>query len=50
MALELFLDRSLGRKKLATALRADGWNLVTLSEVYGVHGGQHVADTVWIAE
>ncbi|MFT3797331.1 hypothetical protein [Microbacterium sp.] len=47
---ELFLDRSLGRKRLAAALRADGWSLATLSEVYGAHAGQHVPDVSWIAE
>lgn len=47
---ELFLDQSLGRKKLATAHRADGWGVITLSEIYGVRRGQHVPDTTWIRE
>ncbi|PFG30710.1 hypothetical protein [Paramicrobacterium agarici] len=50
MAPEFFLDRSLGRKKLATALRNAGWRVATLSEVYGVQHGQLVADTTWISE
>ena len=28
-----FLDRSLGRKAVPEALRADGWDIVTLAEL-----------------
>ena len=31
-----FLDRSLGRKAVPEALRADGWDLITLAEHYGM--------------
>lgn len=33
---DLFLDRSLGRKKLPELLRAEGLRLVTLAEHYGI--------------
>ena len=45
-----FVDRSLGRKAVPDALRADGWDLVTLAEYYGTPTDQEVADTVWIEE
>lgn len=47
---KFFLDRSLGRKAVPGLLRADGWDLVTLAEHYGVPADQDVADTDWIAE
>lgn len=31
-----FLDRSLGRKAVPEALRADGWDVITLAEHYGI--------------
>jgi hypothetical protein len=31
-------------------LRADGWNLVTLAEHYGMPADENVADVEWIAE
>jgi hypothetical protein len=31
-------------------LRADGWNLVTLAEHYGVPDDEQVADTTWIQD
>jgi hypothetical protein len=31
-----FLDRSLGRRAVPEALRADGWHLITLAEHYGM--------------
>jgi PIN like domain len=34
---EFFIDRSLGRNAVAAALRADGWDVRTLAEVYGAH-------------
>ena len=45
-----FLDRSLGRKAVPEALRADGWDLVTLAEHYGMPADEQVADTEWIEE
>ena len=45
-----FLDRSLGRKAVPEALRADGWNLVTLAEHYGMPADEQVADADWIEE
>lgn len=47
---KFFLDRSLGRKALPGLLRADGWDLVTLAEHYGVPADQQIADTEWIQE
>jgi hypothetical protein len=48
--LKFFLDRSLGRKAVPEALRADSWQLVTLAEHYGVPADEQVADAVWIEE
>ena len=48
--LRFFVDRSLGRKAVPDVLRADGWDLVTLAEHYGIPTDQEVADTVWIEE
>jgi hypothetical protein len=45
-----FLDRSLGRKAVPEALRADGWELITLAEHYGMPADEQVADTEWIEE
>jgi hypothetical protein len=45
-----FLDRSLGRKSVPGALRADGWDLITLAEHYGMPADEQVADTEWIEE
>lgn len=47
---KFFLDRSLGRKAVPEALRAEGWNLVTLAEHYGVPADERVADVDWIEE
>ncbi len=33
-----FLDRNLGRKAVPEALRADGWDVITLAEHYGQTG------------
>jgi hypothetical protein len=48
--LRFFLDRSLGRKAVPEALRADGWHLITLAEHYGIPADEQVADTDWIEE
>lgn len=45
-----FLDRSLGRKAVPEALRADGWDVITLAEHYGMPADEQVADTDWIKE
>ena len=39
---DLFLDRSLGRIKVPTLLRAQGLRLVTLAERYGVPQDENV--------
>jgi hypothetical protein len=46
--LRFFLDRSLGRNAVPEALRANGWDIVTLAEHYGVPAGEQVADVDWI--
>jgi hypothetical protein len=45
-----FLDRSLGRKAVPEVLRADGWDVITLAEHYGMPADEQVADTDWIKE
>jgi PIN like domain/Protein of unknown function (DUF433) len=48
--LRFFLDRSLRRKAVPEALRADGWDVITLAEHYGMPADEQVADTDWIEE
>lgn len=48
--LKFFLDRSLGRVAVPALLRADGSDLVTLAEHYGVPEDEQVADTQWIQD
>lgn len=48
--LRFFLDRSLGRNAVPQALRADGWDIVTLAEHYGLPADEQVADVDWIEE
>jgi len=45
---DLFLDRSLGRIKVPSLLRAAGLRLVTLSEHYGVPADERIADEEWL--
>jgi PIN like domain len=45
---DLFLDRSLGRKKGPELLRAEGIRLVTLAEHYGIPNDETIADTEWL--
>lgn len=45
--LEFFLDRSLGRYRVAQALRAAGWTLRTHYEVYGDRD-EEVPDVEWL--
>jgi len=47
---ELFVDRSLGRVLVPEALRRAGFEVHTLSSVYGEQTGQHVEDTVWLRD
>jgi hypothetical protein len=47
---KFFIDRSLGRLAVPQALRADGWDVVTLAEHYGMPEDQRVADIEWIEE
>jgi hypothetical protein len=47
---KFFLDRSLGRKAVPEALRADDWDVITLAENYGMPADEQVADTDWIEE
>ena len=44
---EFFVDRSLGRYKIAAALRAAGWRLQTHHEVYGARD-ESVPDVEWL--
>lgn len=45
--LEFFVDRSLGRHRVAGALRAAGWTLRTHHEVYGDRD-EEVPDVEWL--
>jgi uncharacterized protein (DUF433 family) len=47
---DLFVDRSLGRLKVPTLLRAAGLRLVTLAERYGIPNDETIDDTVWLAD
>ena len=46
----LFLDRSVGRLQLPALLRAEGIELVTLAEHYGMPADETVEDTTWRRE
>ena len=45
---DLFLDRSLGRIKVPTLLRAAGLRLTTLSEYYGMPVDETIPDEAWL--
>lgn len=45
---DLFLDRSLGRIKVPSLLRAAGLQLVTLAEHYGIPADEKIADAEWL--
>jgi hypothetical protein len=47
---ELFIDRSLGRRHLADALRVHGYVVHTVASVYGEQEGQLVADETWLSD
>lgn len=44
-----FVDRSLGRRRVPELLRADGWDLITLAERYGIPDDERVLDTEWLS-
>ncbi len=45
---DLFLDRSLGRKKVPELLRAEGIRLITLAEHFGIPEDETIADAEWL--
>jgi hypothetical protein len=45
-----FIDRSLGRIAVPRLLRADGWDVITLAEHYGMPADEQVGDVEWIEE
>lgn len=45
-----FIDRSLGRIAVPRLLRADGWDVITLAERYGMPADEQVRDVDWIEE
>jgi hypothetical protein len=47
---EFFIDRSLGRYRLAAELRDAGWLVRTMAEVYGEVPGQGLDDPPWLEE
>lgn len=47
---EFFIDRSLGRKHLAAALRELGLTVHTMASVYGEHEAQKLPDEVWLGD
>lgn len=47
---ELFIDRSLGRHAVPTALRTAGAIVHTMAEVYGEQVGQSLADEDWLSD
>jgi hypothetical protein len=48
-AFRLFLDRSIGTRRIATALRGESLNVETIADRYGP-ANIHVRDEQWIAE
>ncbi|ABL81534.1 MULTISPECIES: hypothetical protein [unclassified Nocardioides] len=46
--LHFFVDRSLGRRQVPDLLRADGWDLATLAEHYGIPADEDVTDVEWL--
>lgn len=43
-----FIDRNLGTRVLPGALRAAGWDVVTLAEAFGEQAGQATRDEEWL--
>jgi PIN like domain len=48
--LRFFTDRNLGAKILPGILRAAGWNIVTMNELYGAQAGEAVDDVDWVSD
>lgn len=48
--LEFFCDRSLGRYKVPEGLRAAGWLVFTMVEVYGEAAARKLPDAQWLTE
>lgn len=49
-ALRFFVDRSLGNHVVPAALRAAGWDVVTMRQRYGEVSAQQLADIEWISD
>jgi hypothetical protein len=47
---EFFIDRSLGRRHLAAALRELGLTVHTMASVYGEEAAQHITDEHWLRD
>jgi hypothetical protein len=47
---EFFIDRSLGRRHLAAALRDLGLTVHTMASAYGEAEAQRLADEIWLAD
>jgi len=45
-----FIDRSLGGQLIPHALRASGWDVVTMAERYGHDVGERLEDPDWIRD
>lgn len=48
--LEVFCDRSLGKHQVPDALRALGWRVHTMADVYGEAQSQYLPDEQWLAD
>jgi hypothetical protein len=48
--LRFFTDRSLGDNQVPEALRAAGWNVISMRERYGPVAAQTLADIDWIRD
>ncbi|WP_350348662.1 hypothetical protein ABIQ69_01660 [Agromyces sp. G08B096] len=48
--LRFFADRSLGDHEVPSALRAAGWQVISMRERYGSVTAQQLADIDWIAD
>jgi hypothetical protein len=46
----VFIDRSLGRYEVPEGLRAVGFKVYAMADVYGEEPGQRKADTAWIPD
>ena len=48
--LEVFCDRSLGKHQVPNALRALGWQVHTMADVYGEEQAGTLSDRQWLAD